>query len=229
MLISSYEGVIKPFNGEGNIIDKINLKKDLKAIREYIDNNGTFLLMTKYKPNYIIETTDKLKIPYNYISYYDGLVTLDDSNNIINEEIIDKNIVRDITKIVKELKLESNVNYYNKDGITTLSEENGIILIEILVSNLVNIARRLKEIDVGHTINTNGIKLHNKKNKIELIETIKEATNQDVITMISDYKSDISALQKYNGYCITKGNIDRNNLENINSVPNIRTLIKKIK
>ena len=229
MLISSYEGVLKKYKSDGFIVDKVNFHNDLIAIKKYIESNRDFLLMTKNKPNYLLNVTEKYKIPYNYISFYDGLVTLDDEGSLLNEEKIFLSDAKKIIDSIKYLKLEGFVKCYNKDGLTTLDDVENFVLIEILLMDLRNITQELKGIDIGYTINSRGIRLHKKISKDKIIDKIKILTYSKDITMISDNSSDIGLLLKYDGYCIKNGIIDKNNIENIKTVPNIKTLIKNIK
>ena len=231
MIISTYEGALVPFNQKNGIINRIELYINLKAIRKYILNDGKFLLMTKYKPAYILEMIDKYKIPYNYLSFYNGLVTLDNNGSIVNSFYIDKETVLKIRRVLKDLNLEHIVNYYNEQGLKTDDSSDDVVLIDINTYNkgIFNISKYIRDLNLGYCINSKGISLFKNITKNEIIENIKNKTNTKDVIMLSDYKSDLDLLKKYDGYCISRGSIDRNNIEGIKTVPSVKTLIKKMK
>ena len=230
MLISNYEGVLDKYKKTNILYDRLMLYRDLWAIKDYIKNGGTFLLMTKYKPGYIFNEIDRFKIPYNYVSYYNGLVTLDNKGDILNSYYIDKDTLLDLKEIINKLCLNNNVLYYGVDGLKELNTNDDVVLIDfnINVNNLSYISKYIKDYNLGYTITKNGISIFKKINKPSIVEDIKEKTKTFDITMISDSKSDLELLTKYDGYCIRRGNIDNTNVERIKTVPNIKSLIKKI-
>ena len=112
LLVSDYDGTIKPYDKNPNFIEKNIFRDNIKSINNFMENNK-FVIATGRNTKSIYDETEKYKIGYNYLISYNGRVIVDKNNNILNAEFIDDEFLEELDFVnIKDLTLydESKLN-----------------------------------------------------------------------------------------------------------------------
>ena len=83
LLVSDYDGTIKPYDKNPNFIEKLIFKENIKSINDFMKNNK-FVIATGRNTKSISDETEKYEIKYDYLISYNGRVIVDNNNNVIN-------------------------------------------------------------------------------------------------------------------------------------------------
>lgn len=229
LLVSDYDGTIKKYYKNPTIFQKLDLKKDIKAINKFVNNGNIFTLSTYRKTPSIKREIEKYKILYNYLTIYNGLVTIDRNDRVINAKYIDNNVVKEIIRIANRKGFIDKVTFYNEYGITD-SIEN-IIMIGIKCSMPSIIINALKDMNVFYEYNRETIWIHERSDKIDAVKMLKDylKIEENEIYTIGDSEHDSEMIRNYNGHCIMNSDLDQILYIRIPREKNIRSLIKKLK
>ena len=66
IIISDYDGTIKRFYKNPSIIEKIDFKKDINAINNFVKDGNDFVISTNRKTQSIINELDSIYL-FNYL------------------------------------------------------------------------------------------------------------------------------------------------------------------
>lgn len=236
MIISDYDGTIKRFRGEPNIIQRIDLIKDLKRIREFINDGNKFTISSERTTSSMKEEIKKYKIPYDYLTTYGGLVTIDKDDKLIYAEYLSQEILKAIEKLLISTDLIKEIKAINTEGKKENNLQEQLILIGLEVKKIRNVIDFLKSLNIDinnyhFSYSNNGIWIHNIINKnIGITNLLKHISlePEEIIT-VGDSFYDLKMINEYDGWCIKHSELNLYNNETMNVTPNIRTLIKTIK
>lgn len=235
MIVSNYDGTIKRYTRKPNLIQKIDLKKDLKEIKNFIENGNIFTITSQRTTTSLIKELESKKVPYNYFTAFEGLVTFDKDNNLIYSECLDNSLIKGIEELIKKTNLIESLTSYNAFKACENIIIDNPILIAMSVKDIKDTILFLKNINTNLDLyevfwKKDRLWLHKKINKERGIKLLLNQINMpsEIIT-IGDSLNDLTMINKYNGWCINKSEIDIYNSGNIKTTPNIRTLIKTLK
>ena len=229
LLVSDYDGTIKKYYKDPTIFEKIDLKKEIKAINEFVNNGNIFTISTYRKTPSIKREIEKYKILYNYLTVYNGLVTLDKKDRVINAKYIDNDVVKEIITIATKKGFIDKVTLYNEYGIT--DSINNIIMIGIKCFVTFDIINYIKNINTFYNYDRNSFWIHEQTDKVEAVNMLKDylKIKEHEIYTIGDSEPDSEMVKRYNGHCIIKSDLDEFLYTTIPREKNVRSLIKKIK
>lgn len=233
LLVSDYDGTIKPYDKNPNIIEKETFKKNIKSINKFIDQGNIFAIATGRSTDSIQEEINNYDIKYNYLLTYNGRTILDNKNNVIFSNQINSNIVNELYK--KEYFKE--LLNYNDFGLT--KENKNLVYIKLYLNHFKYIKQALTELrkenletQIDFDFISNSIIIRNKFNKKMGIEELLKNENliipKEKIITIGDEMNDIDMINEYNGYRMLLSNPRLLFVTN-NVTTSIHKLIKKIK
>lgn len=236
MIVSDYDGTLKRFIHNPNIIEKIDLNKDLKYIKKFIEDGNIFTISSKRNLTSIKEQIEKYNVPYNYITASNGLITLDKNDNLIYAEYLNKEMLKAIEELSKSTNLLQCVTGINEYGNKEKELKDTLISIRMSVKNIRNTMDYFRSLNIdlskyNFSYDKKGFWINNNTNKQLGIERLlnKTETTPDMITSVGNSYNDIEMIKENNGYCINGSEVDKYGDINIKRTPNIRTLIKTIK
>lgn len=236
MIVSDYDNTIKRFYGIPNTIQKIDLILDLRYIKKFIEEGNLFNISSKRTITSIREEIEKYKVPYSYITANGGLVTFDKNDKLIYAEYLEKEMLIAIEELSKKTNLLENLTMYDVNGNKQKELKDELISVGLTVRNVRDTIAFFKSlnIDLGkyHLSHKRfGFSISNVVNKkigIDLLLEKMDNKPEEIIT-VGDSFHDIEMIYEYNGWCIKDSELDLYNSGSINRIPNIRTLIKKVK
>lgn len=236
LLVSDYDGTIKRFRHEPNIIQRIDLNQDLRHIKKFIEEGNIFNVSSQRPIVSIKKELEKNKVPYNYVTAYGGLVTFDKDDKLIYAEYLDKKILRAIEELSKTTDLLQTIKTF--DGNRNIEKElkDKLILIGLSVRNIRDTMDFFRSLNIDLTkyhfsYDNHGFYINNIINKNIGINLLLSQINEQLseIITIGDSFHDLEMINEYNGWCIKNSELDIFGTEIIKRTPNIRTLIKTIK
>lgn len=236
MIVSDYDGTIKRFYSKPNLIQKIDLKQDLSHIKKFIEEGNLFTISSKRTITSIREEIEKYKVPYSYVTAHGGLVTFDKDDKLIYAEYLNKEILRAIEELSKSRDLLRSIIAYDENGNRKKDLKDELILIGLSVRNIRDTMDFFRSLNIdlneySFSCNNYNIWIHNIINKNIGIEKLLQHMNnqpKEIIT-VGDSFHDLEMVNKHSGWCIKNSQLDIFNPGTINTTPNIRTLIKKVK
>ena len=233
LLISDYDGTIKPYEKNPNIIERETFKKNIKSINKFIEKGNIFAIATGRSTDSIKEEIKKYNINYNYLLTYNGRTILNNKNKIIFSNQINNSIINNLINkdIIKEIRK------YNDFGYT--KETENLVYIKLFLKHFRNLKQTLIElrkenpttkIDYDYIYNSIIIRnSFNKRNGIEeLLKEEKIIIPKEKIITVGDETNDIDMINEYNGYRMFLSNPKLLFVTN-NVTTSIHKLIKKIK
>lgn len=231
LLVSDYDGTIKPYDKNLNFLEKNIFRENVKSINNFMENNK-FVIATGRNTDSIINESNKYKIPYNYLISYNGRVIVDKNNNIINAEYIDHEFFTELDYVnIKELSFydEFNLNNGCNNPIymyLTLSD------IKEAKKHIVYWKENYPNLKISYNYIFNTIIIRKKYNKLLGINKLLASENiniekQNIIT-VGDEINDIEMIKYYNGYRMLLSN-PMLWFTTKNITPTVHKLIKKIK
>jgi len=231
LLVSDYDGTIKTFDKNPNLIESYIFKNNIKEINAFVNNDNKFIIATGRNTTSIQKEINKYKILYNYLISYNGRVIVDKDNNILNAEYIDNDFICELDNLyMKDLTL------YNEYKETNY--ENKLIYIYVTLGSRKNIndyINYLKDkypnLEISYNILFNTLIVRRKYNKLMAINellglNIIDINREDIIT-IGDDKNDKEMIKYYNGYRMLISNPKLLFTTN-NVATSVHKLIKKI-
>ena len=240
ILVSDYDNTIKRHYNTQNLFKKIDFERDIKSINKFVNEGNKLIISTKKMHQIIKRELELYKIKYNFITSSNGLVTFDNKNNLIFANYLSSNVVQYIKeKCAKFYTGIEELEFFNEEGYSDIIINDKCILVYIRlksINDLKEIIRDIRlnypELKLSYDLIKNTIWMHNysdKKLALEKLINLKKELNQtDLLATIGDSYDDLSLLHQYNGFTIKESEISEF-FEDIKTVPNIRTLIKKIK
>lgn len=239
-IISDYYNTIDKYGKKKKLIDKIYMKQDIKSINKFIDEGNKFIIHSKEPLLKIYDELNKNKMNYSYITCYNGLITIDSNKEIISSNYISEDVIIFIKKYFKDNYYDIEyIQSYNEFGNRILNKSEKLLSIGIdfydidKAYNFIDeISLIFKELDIKRDKKTVWIKnCINKEQSIDnLIENIEDLKKirDNIIILGSQSLSDYTLIQKYGGYGLNNSLVSQY-LEEKELVPNVKTLIKKIK
>ena len=204
ILFSDYDGTIKGYEKNPNIFEKMIFKRNIKSINNFCSHN-TFVLTTGRTTESILKEVNKYNIHYDYITSFDGRVTLDSNKRIVYEKILEKTILDKIRNILLKHKYK-DIYMFNNFGSTSILDN--IVVLKIVVYNI-DILKYIKDIlskyrfiDVEYDKIFKVITISYTMNKSMAIKELlnKERLENNNIITIGDNLNDLEMLVDYNGY-----------------------------
>ena len=113
-LVSDYDGTLKS--------DIYNLKINISAINEFRKKGNHFAIATGRNYESIKNEINKYNIKYDYLITNDGAITFDRFDNILNVEMIDSLLLKELCNYIYSFK-----KYKNKLNVFTIPNSNEII------------------------------------------------------------------------------------------------------
>lgn len=209
IVFSDYDGTI--------YITESNMEKNIKAIKEYRNFGGKFVIVTGRSKTSVSNVIKKYNIPYDYIISNNGAVIF----NSDMVKIYEKAIATDISsKIIDYLKTKKNIEIFFYDDEDKVGYHNQELLkIRIRTSNY-ELAQTIE--DQINSMFKDEVKAHSafpgmyydnhdfvivdivsksagKENAIKKLLDILNMKKEQVIT-IGDGRNDIGMIKEYNGY-----------------------------
>lgn len=196
MLVSDYDDTLN-----------IGKEKNLKYIKKFMKNN-IFVIATGRS---YISIKQRLKIDMNgltpnYLITNHGATILNNKNEVINANFIEKEIVNKILKLIDK-KITYKINFYGTKKFN--KDINKIMVIFKNIDEATNIFNKIKKTNLVniYLINRKGqypkVEIINKNvNKAQAIEFIEKLENPSKIEVIGDGTQDIEMIKKYNGNCM---------------------------
>lgn len=233
ILFSDYDGTIKTFENTPTIIENINFRMNVNAINKFIKEGNCFNITTGRTTESIIKETKKYGIDYNYLTSYDGRITIDKDNKIVFAKYLDKELLKELKKIVENIDLVKKYDFYNESNINYETENT--VMLSLHMFNRSETKKRLEELKqkyprleiryemfwgIAHAM----IKWNKKEGAKELIN-INSWDEKDVYS-VGDGRNDIEILEEYNGHRIL---ISHPHILKIkNTTTSVHRLIKKL-
>ena len=236
MIVSDYDNTIKRFYGIPNTIQKIDLILDLRYIKKFIEEGNLFNISSKRTITSIREEIEKYKVPYSYVTAHGGLVTFDNNDQLVHAEYLHKEILQAIETLSKTTNLLQSIRTSDEYGNRKQDLKDKLILIRLSVRNIRDTMDFFRNLNIDlnkyhFSYDNHGFWISNVINKNIGIKLLLNQMNQqpnEIIT-IGDSFHDVEMIYEYDGWCIKNSELDLYNSGTINRIPNIRTLIKKVK
>lgn len=233
LLVSDYDGTLKPYEKNPNIIEKEIFKKNLLATKKFMEKGNIFSIATGRSTDSIKDEVSKYNINYDYLLTYNGRVILDKHDNIVYANYIDKSFIE---FLIKNKEIIKGITLYNEYGLT--KSPKNIIYIKLRLKEpkdskklIEEINEKYPEIKMDYNIIFKDISIRNNFNKglgiEELIHSKKLEITKDKIITVGDEINDIEMLEEYNGYRMIVSH-PKLLLSTSNYTTSIHKLIKKI-
>lgn len=209
IVFSDYDGTI--------YITEENMKKNIKAIKEYRNYGGKFVIVTGRSKTSVSNVIKQYGIPYDYIISNNGAVVFNNDMEKIYEQAISIDIS---SKIVEYLKEKKNIEIFFFDDEDKVKYHNQELLKIRIRTSEYELAQTIE--DEINSIFKDDVKAHSafpgmyydnhdfvivdivsknagKENAIKKLLDILNIEKEQVIT-IGDGRNDIGMIKEYNGY-----------------------------
>lgn len=238
VFVSNYDDTINRTYYECNLIEVFNLKKDIENINRFIAKGNIFIVTSARTHESIKYELTRENIKYNYIISSNGLVIYDNNDNLIYANYLSKDIV-DFIKNYENKAIQNLTSYKDEKGFITSKNDN-VVSIEIRyldINYIMDLVNKVKAVFKNITISLDTYKgklyIYNKTDKKLGLDVLisKDSIlnkNKNNIFSLGDSETDLNILYNYNGYAI-KNSKAAYYTEPNRVVPNVRTLIKKLK
>lgn len=234
IVFSDYDGTIKPFHQEPNILEKITFKKNLNSINKFVEKGNKFIITTGRSTNSILKEIKKYNINFSYLTTYDGRVTIDKENNVLEAKKIDKEILKTLKSVIENNKLVESSTFYDEFGV--VKSFDNVILVSLspkynndIKELLKQMFKKEKSIDIIDNYNHNEILIAVKSDKVDGAKFLINRNNWNIcdIYTVGDSKNDLELLTEYDGYrMLFSHNCLLLPVENVTT--SVHKLIKKI-
>lgn len=215
MLICDYDGTL---NVNDDLLFKIDLKLNIKAIKEFIHDGNTFVISTTRGYKSIKEEISRYKIPYDFVTCNNGSVIFDNKNNLIYANTLSIDELGYIKNTLKEKEL----HYFDLYGFENYDIQHNIVYVSFRGKSKKQLTNFHVEKRGFHTY------IKNKCTKLDGANILKEYLNIDEVYSIGDSKDEVELLQTYNGYKMLFSDLSLWN-KNIDTTTSVHKVIKKIR
>lgn len=209
IVFSDYDGTI--------YITESNMEKNIKAIKEYRNLGGKFVIVTGRSKTSVSNVIKQYNIPYDYIISNNGAVIFNSDIVKIYEQVISKDISN---KIIEYLKTKENIEiFFYDDGDKVEYHNQDLLKIRIKTSDY-ELAQIIE--DEVNSIFKDAVKAHStfpgmyydnhdfalidivsrnagKENAIKKLLEVLNIGKEQVVT-IGDGRNDIAMIKEYKGY-----------------------------
>lgn len=223
LLVSDYDGTLKS--------DLKNLKINVEAIRNFMNNGHTFCIATGRPYNSIKKEIKLYNIPYDYLICNNGLTIFDNKDNLIYGK---KMNIDEIIFFLEFMQIDkSHYSLHNIYGEKTSNDVVFVCVNSLNLSKLKEIKQEINNwfVDISTYQQFNYLYLESKTNKAigikKLIELEKLSFDYSDIHTVGDCVNDIEMLQEFNGHkvlfsypCLFG--------KNIKTCREVHTLVKRI-
>jgi len=227
LLVSNYNGTIKPYYNNPTFIDNYTFYKNIVYIKKFMKNNK-FMVSTSDNFFNIKNELEKNNILYDYLSTLNGRVIYDNEGKVIYGSYLNKEVLSDLKDLIIKLKM------YNEYGITDNLEN--IIYIDSIIyksNNIIDFIKQLQKkypnVKFEYNMLINKLCVRNKSDKtlaVKELLNLTHLTKKDVVT-VGSYINDIKMINDYNGYRVSNSHYELSDISNV--TPSLYKLIKKIK
>lgn len=241
MLVSDYDNTFYTSSHQ--------IRLNVEAVKKFRNKGNKFVLTTARDFNSIKEEINKYSIPYDYLNCYNGLVTYNSNDSLINTKYFDGDNLKYIKQLINKYNLIKEIMIFNEKGFVCsikntkesqniIEKENmnfkNIVALKIIPKNLF----KLCEITAYIRENMENIKIDetplsftvypkcNKVNGIDFIKQIEKVNEKDIYT-VGDDSSDLEMIEKYNGYNMLISNLELYTVSK-GTCTSVKQLIKKI-
>ena len=228
ILISDYDGTINRFSDNVYLSDLISLKRDVLAIKRFINKGNLFVISTGRSFVSMYNEINKFKLKYNYLTVNNGLVTFDYKNNIVDATYLNKEFIRlinDLDGIISKIQL---LNEYG------INSKNNIVRIKFIVNDIKlfynEIEKHLKYYNLCMYSNLRDFTIQSNTDKTDginkLVEKIDMPGETKIIT-VGNSINDADMIKSFDGYYMFDESEFINYFDK-KVVKNIRELVKKL-
>ena len=204
LITSDYDGTISP----------LNLKANITAINNFIDNGNIFVISTARSKNSIMKKIKKHNIPVSYITCYNGSEIVEPSGNIIKAFEMNHQVLTFMHSLLKSNHNVSDITYINRNGCIFSRGiiPNSAIIIRCTCPIYYDLRKEIKDIP-GYTCRRFGTTYEIKPSHVdksfaagELIDYLKDKEDTNVLEYsIGNTLNDYELLKNHNGYVINYG------------------------
>ena len=205
-LFSDYDGTFKNYeNNKPYYYEKKTFEKNIKYATSFMNSGNIFTITTGRNTENILNEIKKYNINFNYITAYDGLVTIDKNGNVVYEKCIEKDLLNNIKKIIQKYNIDNHI--FNNYGLSD-SYEN-IVYIKLYTRNerIYNLIKELikdyNNVYFKYEKLLGIITIHIDMNKslgIKELLKYKKVSNSDKIVTVGDSTNDLEMINDYEGY-----------------------------
>jgi len=226
ILFSDYDGTLSPLNIKGNIT----------AIKNFIDNNNTFVISTRRNSKSILHKINKYHIPVNFITCSNGSLTMDNTGKIVTAFEFNRKELTFLFHILKANKHISDIKFVSKNGnVYRDIIPNNAMAIRCNCSLFYNLKEFIKPLP-GYSCYRYGAGYEIKPSYInksfaanELIRMLKADKSFDYQSYsIGNTLNDYELLKNHNGYVVGYGSLLLKKKINGKTTKSVASLISKI-
>lgn len=229
LLVSDYDGTIKTYDKNPNMIERYVFRENIKAINNFCEDNK-FVVATGRNIKSIYDETKKHKILYDYLIGYNGRVIVNKDNKIINAEYIDYEFLNELDYVnIKDLSL------YDEFKLNNNIDKPIYIYLKLykdIKDNIIYWKEKYPHLEISYNYIFNTIIIRKKYNKSHGINKLLEIEDIDIekknIITVGDETNDREMIKYYNGYRMFLSN-PKLWFTTKKVTPTVYKLIKKIK
>ena len=219
------------YDGTFNTGFSTDIRINMDYVKKFMEKGNIFLLNTGRPYESIMEEIKYYDIDYNYLSCSDGLLLLDNKDNIVYRSVLPESLYMELNFLNKDFGYHLNSQLYKFEYSNRLLEI--MIVLERIDNNYLS---RLNSILDRYNISYEKIERYgliylfvrernySKATSIRRLSILNKI-NKDNIFSVGDTWNDIPMLEEYNGYSMLNGSSD---LLNYPKVDSVHELIKKI-
>ena len=215
MLVCDYDGTL---NINDDLLFKIDLKLNIKAIKEFRREGNIFVISTARGYKSIKEEINKYKIPYDYVTCTNGSVIFDNRNNLIYADTL----TMEELGYIQNTFIEREFRYFDLYGLENYEIKDNIVYVSFRGKSKKELTNFHVEKRDFHTF------IKNKCTKLDGANILKDYTNADEVYAIGDSKDELELLQKFKGYKMLFSDHSLWN-KNIETTTSVHKVIKKIR
>ena len=239
-IISDYFKTIDRYGKKRNILENIFFNQDIKSINEFIANGNKFIVYTNEPFLEIQDELKRNKMNYSYLSSYNGLITMDNKNNIVLANYLSQYVIEYIRQYFKKNYYDIElIQCYNETGSKIISDKTNFLMIGLdfyndekagdFIDEIKFIFKELEIKMIGKTVCIKNF-INKEKGVDNLTEKIEELKimRDNIFILGNDDLYDYTLIIKYNGF-VFRGSYISQMLESDKQVSSVKSLIKKIK
>lgn len=190
------------------IKDEEKNKKNISAIKHFIELGNKFIIITGRNYNDLKKDINKYNIPYTYLICDDGAKIFDENDQSIHTIKLGYNAINKVIPILEK----ENADYYLDDGYSKNNNKKECVKIVI---NCVDVEDKKRMVDiVKHSdihiyASRKHVNIINKSvNKEKALKKLFELENLDInlLNVIGDNDNDYQMLKAFKGGIIKKHN-----------------------